>query len=116
LLDQQKRDLQSSREAASRLAGVSSALQAEIITTRDEVHGSMAALSARAAADALAQQQNTSDIMLRLEERLAHEIAGRAAATSELQRISSQLGNELRTLKGRLATTAPALQKKLDAA
>lgn len=135
LLEKQNRELQASREAvarlesrlasdtarlasdiASKVTGVSTALHTEIATTRDEFQGSIAALSTRAAADAAIQQQNTADILLRLDDRLSLEVASRTGLTTELQQIASQLEKEVRALKGKLATTAPALQKKLNAA
>jgi len=128
LLENQNRELQAARETvarlesrlasdtASRLAGVSTALRTEIAATRDEFQGSITALSTRAAADAAVQQQNTSEILLRLDDRLSLEVASRTGLTTELQHIASQLEKEVRALKGKLATTAPALQKKLNAA
>jgi len=128
LLDSQKRELHVARDAAARiehklaseaatkLAGAATALRTEIATTRDEFQGSIAALSTRAAADAALQQQNISDILLRLDDRLSLEVAGRTGLTTELQQIAIQLEKEVHSLKGKLATTAPALQKKINAA
>jgi len=128
LQESRNREINASREAiarlesrlasdsASKLAGVLTVLRSELAATRDEFQGSIAAISTRAAADAAIQQQKTSEILLRLDDRLTLEVASRTGLTTELQHIASQLEKEVRALKGKLATTAPALQKKLNAA